>query len=129
PPPLPGVPGGAPDWVVDLPTRPEAALIYRLSGDDNPLHCDPDIAKAAGFPQPILHGLNFYGVAAHAVVRAACDYDPVRLKSFAARFSAPVYPGETIRTEVWRAPDGVQFRARVVERDVVCLSNGMARIG
>jgi len=128
PPPLPAVPDGAPDWTVDLPTRPEAALLYRQSGDPNPLHCDPEVAKAAGFPMPILQGLNFYGVAAHAVLRTACDYDPARLKSFAARFAAPVFPGETIRTEVWRKAGGAQFRARVIERDIVVLSHGNAEI-
>jgi acyl dehydratase len=128
PPPLSPTPEGAPDFVVDLATRPEAALLYRQSGDPNPLHCDPDIARAAGFPQPILHGLNFYGVAAHAVMRTMGDYEPARLKSFAARFAAPVFPGETIRTEIWKTTAGAQFRSRVVERDIVVLSHGNAEI-
>ena len=129
PPPLPATPEGKPDWIVDLPTRPEAALLYRQSGDPNPLHTDPEVAKRAGFPMPILQGLNFYGVAAHAVLRSAADYDPTRMKSIGARFAAPVYPGETIRTEIWRAAKGAQFRARVVERDIVVLSHGMAELG
>jgi acyl dehydratase len=128
PPPLAATPETAPDFIVDLPTRPEAALLYRQSGDPNPLHTDPETAKAAGFPMPILQGLNFYGVAAHAVLRSVCDYDPARLKAFAARFAAPVYPGETIRTEIWRTPKGAQFRARVIERNIVVLSHGNAEI-
>jgi acyl dehydratase len=89
------LPARAPDLVCDLPTSPQAALIYRLSADINPLHADPDVAKAAGFPKPILHGLATYGVAGHALLKAACGYDPARLKSLNARFTAPVYPGET----------------------------------
>jgi acyl dehydratase len=95
------LPARAPDLVCDLPTSPQAALIYRLSADINPLHVDPDVAKAAGFPKPILHGLATYGVAGHALLKAACGYDPARLKSLNARFTAPVYPGETFRTEIW----------------------------
>ena len=116
-------PEGEPDLVVDLPTRPEQALYYRLNGDDNPLHADPAFAARAGFPRPILHGLCTMGVVVHALVRALCDYDPAALRSVGLRFSAPVFPGETIRTEIWR--DG-GFRARVVERDSIVVSNGRA---
>jgi acyl dehydratase len=94
----------------------------------NPLHADPAIAKAAGFPRPILHGLGTFGVAGHAILREMCGYDPARFKSIAVRFSSPVYPGETIRTEMWRDGAIVSFRARVVERDVVALNNGRAEI-
>jgi len=120
----------APDEVCDLPTLPQAALIYRLSGDTNPLHCDPDVAQQAGFPRPILHGLCTYGMAGHAILRTFCDYDPSRFTGMQARFSAPVFPGETIRTEMWRdGGDGkAVFRARVVERDVVVLDQGTAKI-
>ena len=104
------------------------ALIYRLSADTNPLHCDPEVAKAAGFPRPILQGLGIFGVAGHALLRTLCDYDPSRLRAMAGRFSAPVFPGETIRTEMWRDGLVVSFRARVVERDVVALNNGRAEI-
>ncbi len=114
---------GEPDIVVDLPTRPEQALLYRLNGDDNPLHADPAIAARAGFARPILHGLCTLGVVAHALLRALGEYDAARFRSLALRFSAPVFPGETIRTEIWR--DG-SFRARAVERDVVVVSNGRA---
>ena len=97
------------------------ALIYRLSGDVNPLHVDPDFAKAAGFPRPMLHGLATFGVAGHALLKALCGYDPARLTAMAGRFSAPVFPGETIRTEIWRDGNVVSFRARVMERDVVAI--------
>ena len=114
------------DWSCDLPTLPQAALIYRLSGDYNPLHADPDVAAAAGFRQPILHGLCTYGVAGHALLKTLCGYDATRLRRMDVRFSAPVYPGETIRTEIWREGRGrASFRARVLQRDVVVLNNGL----
>ncbi len=116
-------PEGEPDIVVDLPTRPEQALYYRLNGDDNPLHADPDFASRAGFPRPILHGLCTMGVVVHALLRALCDYDPAALRSVGLRFSAPVFPGETIRTEIWRNGG---FRARVLERESMVVSHGLA---
>ena len=120
------MPARAPDIVCDLGTRPEAALIYRLSGDDNPLHAEPAVAQKAGFPRPIMHGLGSFGTAGHAVLKTMCGYDPARMLSFGCRFSAPVFPGETLRTEMWRDGDVVSFRARVVERDVVAINNGKA---
>lgn len=120
------VPERAPDQIVDLPTLPQAALIYRLSGDYNPLHADPKVAAAAGFDRPILHGLCSFGVAGRAILRACCGNDQRRLKSIQTRFSAPVFPGETIRTELWRDGATVSFRARVLQRDVVVLNNGRA---
>lgn len=128
PPSPPAVPEGPPEQVCDLPTLPQAALIYRLSGDYNPLHADPDVAAKGGFPRPILHGLCTYGVAGHALLRTYCDYNPSTLTEISVRFSSPVYPGETIRTEMWRRGDRVLFRARSVERDVVVLNNGVARL-
>jgi acyl dehydratase len=122
------IPERPPDLVCDLPTRPESALIYRLSADPNPLHADPAVAKAAGFPRPILHGLATFGVAGHAILKSLCGYDPAKLTAIAGRFSAPVFPGETIRTEMWRDGPVVSFRARVVERDVVALNNGRAEV-
>jgi acyl dehydratase len=126
------IPERAPDMVCDLPTRPEMALIYRLSGDVNPLHAEPEFAKAAGFPRPILHGLATFGVAGHALLKAVCGYDPARLTAMAGRFSSPVFPGETIRTEIWRQEDRhagvVSFRSRVVERDMVAINNGRAEV-
>jgi acyl dehydratase len=127
-PPLHSIPERAPDIVCDLPTRPEAALIYRLSGDRNPLHVDPAVAIAAGFPRPILHGLATFGVAGHAVLKSVCGYDPSRLGAIAGRFSAPVFPGETMRTEIWRDGAVVSFRAHVVERNVLAMNNGRAEV-
>ena len=125
---LPAVPPRAPDQVCDLATLPQAALIYRLSGDFNPLHVLPGLARAAGHPRPILHGRCSYGVAGHAIVRSACGYDAARLTGMAARFTAPVYPGETLRTEMWTQADRVQFRTRVLERDTVVLDRGLATL-
>ena len=122
------IPARAPDAVCDLPTRPEMALIYRLSGDVNALHVDPEFARAAGFPRPILHGLATFGVAGYALLKSLCGCDPARLTAMAGRFSAPVFPGETIRTEMWRDNGVVSFRARVIERDVVAIDNGRAEI-
>jgi acyl dehydratase len=122
------IPERAPDAVCDLATRPETALIYRLSGDLNPLHADPAVAKAAGFPRPIMHGLGSFGVAGHAVLKTTCGYNPQRLLSFAGRFSAPVFPGETLRTEMWRDGEVVSFRSRVIGRDVIAVNNGRAEV-
>lgn len=127
PPPHP-IPDRAPDLVCDLPTRPEMALIYRLSGDTNPLHAEPAFAREAGFPRPILHGLATMGVAGHAILKTLCSYDPARLTSMSVRFSAPVFPGETLRTELWRDGTVVSFRVRVKERDVVAINSGRAEI-
>jgi acyl dehydratase len=122
------LPDRAPDMTCDLPTRPEMALLYRWNADMNPLHADPAIAKAAGYPRPILHGLATFGVAGHAILKTMCGYDPSRFKSIAGRFSSPVFPGETIRTEMWRDGPIVSFRSRLVERDVIVLNNGRAEI-
>ncbi len=120
------LPHREPDEVCDLPTLPQAALIYRLSGDPNPLHADPQVAAAAGFDRPILHGLCTLGIAGHAILKTYCDYDTARFKSLKLRFSSPVFPGETIRTEMWRDGKNVSFRAKVVERDIVVLNNGLS---
>jgi len=122
------LPTRAPDAVCDLGTRPEAALIYRLSGDRNPLHSEPAVAKLAGYPRPILHGLANFGIAGNAVLKTFCGYDPTKLTTFACRFSAPVFPGETLRTEMWRDGNVVSFRSKVVERDVVAVNNGRAEV-
>ncbi|WP_137181712.1 MaoC/PaaZ C-terminal domain-containing protein [Roseomonas sp. AR75] len=120
-------PEGAPAITLDLPTRPEMALLYRLNGDHNPLHSDPAVAAKAGFPRPILHGLATFGVVGRALLRAVCGGDPARFGRMECRFSAPVFPGETIRTEIWPQPGGAAFRARVLERDVVVVGNGAFR--
>jgi len=122
------LPDRAPDAFVALPTLARAALIYRLSGDHNPIHADPEVARKAGFERPILHGLCSLGVATRAVLRACCDDEPERLRSLKLRFSSPVYPGETLVTELWRDGAVVSFRTRVAERDVVVLNNGRAEI-
>ena len=122
------IPTRAPDAVCDFTTRPETALIYRLSGDRNPLHAEPAVAKQAGYPRPIMHGLGNFGFAGHAVLKTMCGYDPAKLVAFACRFTAPVYPGETLRTEMWRDGDVVSFRTRVVERDAIAVNNGRAEI-
>ncbi len=122
------IPPRAADASLDLPTLPQAALIYRLSGDYNPLHADPKVAAAAGFPRPILHGLCTYAVACRAVLRLACVNEAHRLKAMEVRFSAPVFPGETIRTEIWRDGAELAFRCWAVERNVKVLDNGRAQI-
>jgi len=122
------LPEREPDAVCDLPTARQAALIYRLSGDPNPLHADPAVARAAGFETPILHGLCTLGIAGHAVLRMYCDYDPARFTSMKLRFSAPVYPGEPIRTEMWRDGDVVSFRSLALGRNVTVLNNGRVDI-
>jgi acyl dehydratase len=114
-------PEGPPDIVSDLTTGREQALLYRLNGDLNPLHSDPAVAVRSGFERPILHGLCTMGVIVHALLRARLAYRTERLRSVSLKFTAPVMPGETIRTEIWK--DGA-FRARVVERDIVVADQG-----
>ena len=125
---LPAVPDGKPHYVCDLPTLPQAALIYRLSGDYNPLHADPAHAQKVGFKMPILHGRGTFGVAGHAILKTLCDYDPARFVAMEGRFSSPVYPGETIRTEMWKDGNVVSFRATVPARGVTVLTNGRAEV-
>jgi acyl dehydratase len=122
------IPDRPADESCELATLPQAALIYRLSGDRNPLHADPAAAAKGGFPRPILHGLCTFGIAGHALLRAVCDYRPERLRSLQGRFTAPVFPGETIVTEIWRDGPGVSFRASVKERGKVVLDHGTATI-
>jgi acyl dehydratase len=114
------------DRIADFQVRPDAALLYRLSGDGNPLHVDPAVASRAGFTRPILHGLGTFGMVAQLLVRDWAAYDEGHLRSVRARLSAPVFPGETLRVATWIVPTGVAFQARVVERDVVVLDNGLA---
>ncbi len=115
----------APDMVMTLPTRADQALLYRLSGDYNPLHVDPAIAVAAGFPRPILHGLCTYGVVGRALLAGPCEGDASRFRRMDVRFSSAVFPGETIRVEIWNEADGkAGFRAFAVERDAIVINNG-----
>jgi len=118
------LPTRAPDLVHECDTRQDQAFIYALSGDRNPLHRDPAIAKMAGFPRPILHGLATYGTACRAVISTVCKYDATKITGFDARFSAPVFPGETIVTEMWVDGTILSFRSKLKERDVVVLNNG-----
>lgn len=118
------LPTGAPDLVVDIKTLPQAGLIYRLSGDLNPIHADPEAARKAGFPRPILHGLCSMGLATRALIDGLAGGDPTRLQSVSLRFSKPVFPGETLRTEIFKTATGARFRARVLERDLIVLDRG-----
>ncbi|MFI5612210.1 MaoC/PaaZ C-terminal domain-containing protein [Amycolatopsis sp. NPDC051903] len=95
-------PDREPDAVLNTPTLPQQALLYRLCGDLNPLHADPAFARAAGFDRPILHGLCTYGVVAKALADAFLDGDPARIRSFGTKFAGVVFPGERLRTRVWR---------------------------
>lgn len=118
------LPDREPDLVCDLPTRPDQALLFRLSGDLNPLHVDPLVAREAGFDAPLLHGRCTYGVACHAVLKTVCDYDFTLISGFDARFSAPVFPGDIVTTEMWQDRNIVSFRCKVKARDVVAINNG-----
>ena len=127
---LPAVPHRPADIEVSYATRPESALIYRLSGDFNPLHVDPEVALKAGFDRPILHGLCTYGMGARAVIERVLGHDAAGLKRLAVRFTSPVWPGETVRYELWR--DGastLRLRASVDARQTVVLNNGVVEIG
>jgi len=123
------VPEREADLEVSYATLPQGALIYRLSGDYNPLHADPDFSAAAGFERPILHGLCTYGIAARAVIERVLGFDATRLRRIAVRFTSPVWPGETLRYQLWRESDTVlHLRARVDARGAVVLDNGVVEI-
>jgi acyl dehydratase len=130
-----GEPGTTPDWTAptraadhtrSYPTRPDQALLYRLSGDRNPLHSDPWFARSAGLERPILHGLCTYGFAGRALLHEVCGGDPGRFGTMSARFTATVLPGDTLDVSVWRTTDGAVFRASVGER--VVLDRGTFRL-
>ncbi len=118
------MPTTAPDLICDLPTLPQQALLYRLLADRNPLHALPKAALDAGFQRPILHGLGTYGVVGHALLKTLCNYRPEGIKHLGVRFTAPVYPGETIRTEIWSKENPIRFRAKALERDVTVINYG-----
>ncbi|GAA5045920.1 MaoC family dehydratase [Streptomyces similanensis] len=119
----PAPPAGPPDRTVERPVRADQALLYRLTGDRNPLHADPAFARTAGFDRPVLHGLCTYGIALKAVVDTLLDGDVTRVRSYGARFASVVYPGETLRVRMWRSEDGgagggaVRVAVSAVERD------------
>ena len=121
--------GKAPDFTMTETTRPEQALLYRLSGDLNPLHASPQMAKMGGFDRPILHGLCTYGHAGRAVLRHACGGDPRKLKTFAARFAGVVFPGDTLTTEGWQVEPGKWVVQTRTQEQKVVLSNSLAEIG
>jgi len=123
------VPSRAPDRIVDISTRPDQALIYRLCGDRNPLHSDPEFAKKAGFPRPILHGMCTYGISCRGVLQTYADYDPTAFRQHVARFSSPVYPGETVTIAMWKDGDVISFEAKVKTRDVAVIRNGKTVLG
>jgi acyl dehydratase len=122
-------PDRKPDRTVSMKTRPDQALLYRLSGDMNPLHADPDFAKMGGYDRPILHGLCTFGHAGRAVLQAYCGNDPSRMKAFEVRFSGVVFPGETIVTDMWQVEPGkVVLTAKTAERGEAVLSGAAAEI-
>jgi 3-hydroxyacyl-CoA dehydrogenase/3a,7a,12a-trihydroxy-5b-cholest-24-enoyl-CoA hydratase len=117
-------PDRAPDVVVESPTHTHQALLYRLSGDKNPLHVDPMMAKMGGFDVPILHGLCTFGYLGRAVVETCAGNQPERFKSIQVRFSKPVFPGETIVSQLWKvSPTEIICKARVKERDIDVITN------
>lgn len=120
------LPDREPDAVHDISTLPQQALIYRLSGDFNPLHAEPAVARAAGFERPILHGLATFGIVARALVAGPLAGNGARLASLAGRFTAPVLPGETIRVEIWNEGDIYGLRAKSLARDAVVFDYGRA---
>ncbi|KAI9281706.1 HotDog domain-containing protein [Umbelopsis sp. AD052] len=119
-----------PDAVDTFKTGANQALLYRLSGDYNPLHADVELAPRVGFPKPILHGLCSFGISAHAILKALGENDASRFKSIEARFASPVFPGETLETYMWKVEgpsageEGVIFVTKVKERDIVVINNG-----
>ena len=123
------IPTRAPDMSVDISTRPDQALIYRLCGDRNPLHSDPEFAKRAGFDRPILHGMCTYGLSCRAVLQTYADYDPHAFKQHVTRFSAPVFPGETVSFDLWRDGNVISLEGRVKARNVTVIRNGKTVLG
>jgi len=120
------LPPGAPGETAEVATAANQALLFRLLGDHNPLHADPEVATAAGFGRPILHGACTFGIACAEVLRRFCDRDPARLARFGARFAGPLHPGETLRFAFWRDGARIGFRATAAERDALVLDNGLA---
>jgi len=114
-----GPPDRKPDHEITYATREDQALIYRLSGDRNPLHSDPEFAKMAGFDRPILHGLCTYGFTGRALLHALCDGDIARFRSMSVRFSKPVLPGDSLTVSMWVDGDGAEFQTRTQDGEVV----------
>lgn len=128
-PPAPhAMPTREPDAICDLATLPQAALLYRLCGDDNPLHADPEVARVAGFERPILHGMAIMGIAARAVLARLAGHDADRLAAMRVRFTAPAMPGDTLRHEMWVDGGTVSLRVTALERKVVLLDNAFVEL-
>ncbi|MBB5048712.1 acyl dehydratase [Rhodopseudomonas rhenobacensis] len=123
------VPERAPDRIIDIATRPDQALLYRLCGDRNPLHSDPEFARRAGFARPILHGMCTYGISCRGILQTYADYDPTAFRQHAARFSAPVYPGDTVTMELWKDGNVISFQAKVNARAVTVIKSGKTVLG
>ena len=123
------MPNRAPDRTVDITTRPDQALVYRLCGDRNPLHSDPGFARKAGFPKPILHGMCTYGITCRGVLQTYADYDASAFRQHVARFSSPVYPGETVTMDLWKDGNLISFEAKVKSRGVTVIKNGKTVLG
>ena len=128
PPPGNVAPDREPDVVVESPTLPQQAAIYRLSGDKNPLHIDPAMAALGGFDKPILHGLCSFGIVCKAAVDNALDGDVTKVARYAARFSGVVFPGETIVTSMWREGETLLLAAKTKERDTPVITNSAITI-
>lgn len=122
-------PDRAPDHEVAYPTRTDQALLYRLSGDRNPLHSDPKFAGMAGFDRPILHGLCTYGFTGRGLLHALCGGDPARFRSMTGRFSSPVFPGETLTVRIWVEGDGQALFQTTGDDGRVVLDAGQAAFG
>jgi acyl dehydratase len=116
-------PTRTPDGVIASPTLPQQALIYRLSGDKNPLHADPDFAKMGGFDKPIIHGLCSYGVVCKAIVDKVLGGDVSKVARYQARFAGVGFPGETYLTSYWKEGDKILIQAKSKERDAIIISN------
>lgn len=123
-PPPDKLPGREADLYCDIQTAPNQALLFRLIDSRHPVHVDRRSAQAAGFDNPVLHGRCTLGIACHAVLRTICDYDFTLISGFSARFTEPVFPGDTIRIEMWQDRDIVSFRGLVPSRGVTVLDNG-----
>ena len=119
------VPERTADLSVEIPTRPGLGLLYRLNGDLNPLHVDPESARRSGFSRPILHGLCTYGITCRAVLQHVADFDAAAIYSHQVRFAAPVYPGETISIDMWIDGREISFEASAKERNVKVIKNGL----
>ena len=126
--PLPSVPDSDPDFEVVLPTSRAQAATYRLSGDRNPLHIDPEVAQGVGFDRPVLHGLSTMGLVGRAIIHATCGGIAANLREINLRFSAPVYPGDTIRTQIWQDGENVRFCAFCNRHDRKVIEGGVAKV-